>query len=326
MEATVTVSRFTRNVCALPATVVLLLLGCGDDTACDTHNPLMPVCAPPAPALVEERVVFTSTRDGRREIYVMNADGSRQVRLTDNAGDDVAPTWSPDGTRIVWTSSRGGSALQLFTMSRDGSDIRQLTNQPGATAFADWSPDGRRIAYHAPRGDGNWDIWVINADGTEPRRLTTSGSGQRPRWSPDGQRIAYTYHHVGGTLSWAQIAVMNADGSGLSILGGPELQSLHAAWSPDGRQLAFSIWEQENGGLNGMMRLAIMNADGTGLRLLGRNTLGALDVEWSATSGRIYFASSITGFDQVFSIRPDGADLRRLTGLPLTSNILPRAR
>jgi Tol biopolymer transport system component len=74
------------------------------------------------------------------------------------------------------------------------------------------------------------------------------------------------------------------------------------------------------------MRLAIMNADGTGLRLLGRNTLGALDVEWSATSGRIYFASSITGFDQVFSIRPDGTDLRRLTGLPYSSDNLPRVR
>jgi TolB protein len=326
MEATVNASRVPRMLRALPVTIALLLLACGDDGACDTHNPLMPVCAPPAPALVIEPVVFTSSRDGRAEVYVMNADGSRQVRLTDNGGEDSAPAWSPDGARIVWASVRGGVARQLYTMNRDGSDVRRLTNQAGTPAFADWSPDGTRIAYHAARGDGNWDIWMINADGTEPRRLTTSGSGQRPRWSPDGRRIAYTYHHVGGTLSWAQIAVMNADGSDLTILGDPGLQSLHAAWSPDGGQLAFSIWEQVNGGLNGMMRLAIMNADGTGLRLLGRNTLGALDVDWSATSGRVYFASSMTGFNQVFSIRPDGTDLRRLTGLAYSSNTLPRVR
>jgi Tol biopolymer transport system component len=326
MEAAVNASRILRKARALPVTTALLLLACGGDGACDTHNPLMPVCAPPVPALVEEPVVFTSTRDGRPEIYAMHADGSRQVRLTDNAGEDSAPAWSPDGTRIVWASARGGVARQLYTMNSDGRDVRRLTNQPGTPGWPDWSPDGARIAYHAARGDGSWDIWVINADGTEPRRLTTSGSGQRPRWSPDGRRIAYTYHHVGGTLSWAQIAVMNADGSDLTILGDPGLQSLHAAWSPDGRQLAFSIWDQVNGGLLGSMRLAIMNDDGTGLRLLGMNTLGASDIDWSGASGRIYFASGMTGFNQVFSIRPDGRDLQRLTGLAYSSNTLPRVR
>jgi Tol biopolymer transport system component len=326
MEAVVTVFRFRPGVCTLAVSVSVLLSGCDDDVACDTRNPLMPVCTPPAPVLMDEPVVFTSTRDGRSEVYVMNADGSRQVRLTDNSGEDSAPTWSPDGARVVWASARGGVARQLHTMNSDGSDVRRLTSQPGTPGWPDWSPDGRHIAYHAARGDGNWDIWVINADGTEPRRLTTSGSGQRPRWSPDGRRIAYTYHHLGGTLSWAQIALMSADGSGLTILGGGELQAIHADWSPDGRQLAFSTWQQANGGLMGTMRLAIINDDGSGLRLLGSNTMGAIDIDWSATSGRIYFASSMTGFNQVFSIRPDGTDLRRLTGLAYSSNTLPRVR
>jgi Tol biopolymer transport system component len=326
MEAAVNVFRFPRRVCTLAVSVSVLLLGCDDDVTCDTRNPLMPVCTPPAPVLMDEPVVFTSTRDGRSEVYVMNADGRRQVRLTDNPGEDTAPAWSPDGARVVWASARGGVARQLHTMNSDGSDVRRLTNQPGTPGWPDWSPDGARIAYHAARGDANWDIWVINADGTEPRRLTTSGSGQRPRWSPDGRRIAYIYHHVGGTLAQSQIAVMNADGSGLTVLGGPHLQSRHAAWSPDGRQLAFSTYQQANGGLMGTMRLAIMNADGTGLRVFGMNTLEASDIDWSATSGRIYFASMMTGFNQVFSIRPDGTDLRRLTGLSYSSNTLPRVR
>jgi Tol biopolymer transport system component len=318
-----------RTVPGLAAAAPALLLACGDDGRCDTRNPLMPVCAAVAPPLASEHVAFTSNLydpSGLFEIYVMNADGSGAVRLTTNPADDVAPAWSPDGARIVWQSVRGGTARQLYTMNADGTDVRLLTNQPGTPGFAHWSPDGSRIAYHAARGDGNWDIWVINADGMEPRRLTTSGSGQRPRWSPDGQRIAFTSHHQGGTLAWAQITVMNADGSAPVILTGPELQARHADWSPDGRQLAFSIWEQSNGGLQGIMRLAIMNADGTGVRLLGMNTMGANDIAWSRTTSRIYFASMMTGFNQLYSVRPDGTDLRRLTGVPFTSNVLPGVR
>jgi dipeptidyl aminopeptidase/acylaminoacyl peptidase len=328
-EVLMTTAPRRRVLAVLAAAAPALLLACDDDDRCDTRNPLMPVCAAVAPPLASERVAFSSDRDdpgGPLDIYAMNADGSGVVRLTANPGLDWSPSWSPDGSRIVWSSVQPGAARQLYTMNADGSDVRQLTNQPGTPGFPHWSPDGARIAYHVGRGDGNWDIWVIGADGTAPTRLTTAGSGQRPRWSPDGQRILYTSHHQGGTLNFAQITVMNADGSAPVILAGPELQARHADWSPDGRQIAFSIWEQMNGGLQGMMRLAIMNADGTGVRVLGLNTMGVNDIAWSRTTGRIYFASWMTGFNQLYSVRPDGTDLRRLTGLPFTDNALPGVR
>jgi Tol biopolymer transport system component len=315
--------RHSRAPALLGAT--LLAAACSDSAACDTHNPLMPVCPVAAPALADESVVFNSNRDGDLEVYVMNADGTRQVRLTHNPGEDVAPSWSPDRRQILFASVRGGLARQLYVMNADGSDVRQLTNQPGTPGFADWSPDGQRIAFHAARGDTNWDIWVINADGTDPRRVLTTGSGQRPRWSPDGQRLLFSWHqHNGGSLSWTQIAVINADGTGLTPLSVPHLHATGGAWSPDGRHIAFSVMVAANDNLHGMLQLAIMNADGTGVRVLGTNTMSATDVAWSRTSGRIYFSSDLSGFREIYSILPDGTDLRRLTGLPYSSDLLPR--
>src|SRR3954468_15613766 len=75
------------------------------------------------------RIVFASTRDGNNEIYVMDADGSHQTRLTNNPADDILPAWSPDGTKIAWSTNRlGGSNYEIFVMNADGSGAKNLTN------------------------------------------------------------------------------------------------------------------------------------------------------------------------------------------------------
>jgi Tol biopolymer transport system component len=311
------------------AAVLLPLWGCSDGGACDASHPLMPVCAAAATEPVaESSLLVSSNRDGPTEIYVLDTDGGRPKRLTDNPGADVTPAWSPDGTRILFASVRPGvTGRQLYVMNADGSGVQRLTLLPGNPGFGDWSPDGQRIAFHAARGDGNFDIYVMNADGSDVRRLTTSSNQLRPKWSPDGQRLVFNWHqHITTSNAWAHVAVMNADGSGLTVLGGPELQGLDPDWSPDGSMIAFSIWEQLNGGLQGMMRLAVMNADGTGRRLLGANTLGAAQVSWSRGTGRIYFVSDVLGFPQIYSVRPDGRGLARVTPLPYSSHIHPHAR
>lgn len=85
---------------------------------------------------VNGKIVFFSDRDGNYEIYVMNADGSSQTRLTNNPAADYLPDWSPDGSKIAFTSSRDGNA-EIYVMNADGSSQTRLTNN-GAL---DWSPD-----------------------------------------------------------------------------------------------------------------------------------------------------------------------------------------
>jgi hypothetical protein len=94
------------------------------------------------------RIAFASNRDGNWEIYVMNADGSGQINLTNNPADDGVPSWSPDGRRIAFVSNRDGN-LEIYVMNADGSSgqINRLTNNPADDVVPSWSPDGRRIAF-----------------------------------------------------------------------------------------------------------------------------------------------------------------------------------
>src|SRR5438132_1543575 len=99
--------------------------------------------------------VVASEPDGNHEVYVMDADGSHQTRLTNNPADDILPAWSPDGTKIAWSTNRlGGSNSEIFVMNADGSGAKNLTNYAGSDRFPSWSPDGTKITYMSMRNAG----------------------------------------------------------------------------------------------------------------------------------------------------------------------------
>lgn len=129
------------------------------------------------------QIAFTSNRDGNRAIYVMQADGSTQTRLTVDAADAWEPAWSPDGTRIAFTSNRDGNP-EIYVMQADGTNPVRLTAHAAADTNPTWSPDSRQIAFTAER-DGNPEIYVMQADGAGQTRLTSnSANDTRPAWAP----------------------------------------------------------------------------------------------------------------------------------------------
>ena len=98
---------------------------------------------------LEHRILFSSDRDGNREIYIMDMDGSNQTRLTNNPSRDHKPNWSPDGSKIVFNSNRDGK-YEIYIMDRNGSNLKQLTDNPiGNSQFSPntyplFSPDGSK--------------------------------------------------------------------------------------------------------------------------------------------------------------------------------------
>jgi TolB protein len=138
------------------------------------------------------KIVFTSHAAGddpitsnTAEIYVIDLAGTaRPVRLTSNAEEERAPSWSPDGRRIAYCCRRGGSDLEICIMNADGSGVRQLTDNTIGDLTPSWSPDGRKIVFHRRVGErGQFQLFVIDGDGRNEKQLTfPPGLNGFPNW------------------------------------------------------------------------------------------------------------------------------------------------
>jgi Tol biopolymer transport system component len=191
----------------------------------------------PSAKLLEAKIAFMSDRDGNREIYVMDADGSNVTRLTNNPAVDDYPAWSPDGKRIAFQSEREGSE-QIYIMNADGKNLRRLTAPPGKAYFPSWSPDGSKIVFSAKQ-DGSYQIVVTDADGASRKPLVVSDFRLNyPSWSPDGSKIAYSAHGEGKGTEPA-LYVMNSDGTKQTLLSLTPTKDWGPSWSPDGTQIVF---------------------------------------------------------------------------------------
>ncbi len=251
-----------------------------------------------------KKIVFDSNRDGGNpEIYIMNADGSNQTRLTDNPSVDVMPIWSPDGKKIVFVTNRDGNG-EIYIMNADGSNQTRLTDNPRADGNPRWSPDGSKIAFFSAR-DGNGEIYTMNADGSNQTRLTDNPARDAsPSWSPDGSKIIFGRSQG---RNQGNIFMMNADGSALKKLTEDADQALFPVWSPDGRKVIF------NSRRNGNPEIYTMNPDGTGQTRLTDNAVFDGMAAWSPDSRRIVFMSDRDFNEEIYVMDADGSNPVRLT-------------
>lgn len=192
------------------------------------------------------RIVFVRSRERRENlpdpsaplsIWMMDSDGTNQVRLTQGALFEGWPVWSPDGTRVAFERRLDDGNYDIYIVNADGTGQTRLTDDPAEERNPSWSPDGRKILFERGRPR---DVYVMNADGTEKRNLTDSPWWDFvPQWSPDGSRIAFVRVIPGPGQSPhggnEEIHVMNADGSEVQRLTNDLSTDYWPKWRP-GRQ------------------------------------------------------------------------------------------
>lgn len=271
-----------------------------------------PVPLPP----VNGNIAFTTDRHGEREIYVMNPDGTNQVRLTNNTIVDDFPAWSPDRQKIAFLSGTSGQH-GIYTMNADGTGKTLVTALTGAGSWPfyeeriSWSPDGGRIAFHDVSSN-RLSVFVVNIDGTN--RVRINDDGRNPAWSPDGSKIMFSRETTPGY--GFHLYTMNPNGTGVTLVvtGAGDPNSTYSfnnsEWSPTGEQIicGATYWED-------FLGVFVSQADGTNRQLVaGHFTVGNADrPDWAPEGARFVFAD--LWVRQIFVGNVDGSPRIQLTTL-----------
>lgn len=211
------------------------------------------------------RIVFSSTRSGNPDIFIMNADGSGPTALTKDPQFESFASFSPDGKRLVFSRAApvtlpgGGMTgkLQLHTMNVDGSDVKRVSATAGTEEEAAFSPDGTRLLFDSD-ATGTFQLYLMNVDGTGLQALTNETTENRyPSWSPDGKKIVFGSQRTGNP----ELFLMNADGSNVvQVTTSPGAINSDPAWSSDGKTIVFASTRDGNA------EIYTMNADGSDQR------------------------------------------------------------
>jgi TolB protein len=200
------------------------------------------------------------------DIFISDEKGNITKQLTTEPGYDAEATVSPNGDKIVFTSTRNGD-LDLYTMNIDGSDVKQITFGLGYDGGAFFSPDGSKLVFRASRPSGeeeikdykellakglvaptNMEIYTCNIDGSELKKITSLGKANwAPFYHPSGKKIIFSSNHHSVKGYDFQLYMINEDGSNLERITNNSLFNAFPMFSPDGKKLIFSS-NRNNGG------------------------------------------------------------------------------
>ena len=266
---------------------------------------------------LDGKIAFSLQGADGSEIYVINADGTNQTRLT-NGKYDGSPSFSPDGKQITYVGwNEPDTSPQIYVMNADGKNVKWLTSiwndEDLAHGSPCLSPDGTQVVYTG--GNGVAEINRINTDGKGLITLLKSeinGNGHiypqnfSPSFSSDGKRIVFVSDR--NFSSWGssnEIYVMDSDGTSQTRITENDYDDDSPCFSPDGKQIAFTSVRA------GKSQIFVMNADGTNAIQLTRD--GANSPCFSPDGQHIVYGSGSASEQRIFIMKSDGTAPKKLT-------------
>ncbi|WP_417723578.1 Tol-Pal system beta propeller repeat protein TolB [Salipiger sp.] len=257
----------------------------------------------------DSRVVYVSETgpkdDRKKRLAIMDYDGANVQFLTDSASIVLAPRFSPDGGRVLYTSYQSGFP-RIHVLDVGSVQSRILQSGDGVMSFAPrFSPDGSRVLYSLTQEGSNTDIFEMDIASGATRRLTSSPSIETaPSFSPDGSRIVFESDRSGTQ----QLYIMSANGGEPTRISFGQGRYGTPVWSPRGDLIAFT---KQNAG---RFHIGVMRTDGSEERLL---TASFLDEgpTW-APNGRVLMFARETqgaqGASALYSVDISGRNLKRV--------------
>jgi Tol biopolymer transport system component len=228
-----------------------------------------PVLSPDGKSVIFGRA---KTARGDFDIWIVRSDGRGLRDLTPGPRDDGSPSWSPDGTKVLFASDRSG-AYDIFVMKANGKSIVQLSDRGRGDVEPVFSRDGKRVAFvECDPSFAHCQLWAMKANGKGARRLTkTAVEDERPSWSPDGTKLAVTIKRAGNL----DVAVVVVRSGAVRRLTHGDADDFQPSYSPDGVRIAFGSNRA------GPPSLYVMQADGTQVSSLTSPSKGQdEDLSW----------------------------------------------
>jgi Tol biopolymer transport system component len=269
------------------------------------------VSATPGFSIASGYIAYTCYINGIDQICLMHADGTGIKQLTDFKETSWYPSFSHDGTEILFSSQKDGY-FNIYVMDLNGENLRQITYEKKEDCYApSMSPDGTRVVFASTKG-GAQNIWSIGVDGSGMTQLTRDFRDNiDPTYSPDGRFISYTSTHRGN----GDLIIMNADGSNpRRVTNGINVEGRNT-WSPDGKYLSFYAGPLGDKDIYIVESACADLANGCNTSQMRKLTAGGNNKgpDWSPDGQWVAFASQLEGRNEVFIMRIDGSEIHQLT-------------